>query len=58
MSPIIYREMHPGEQQSVCAVVTRVLNESVSSDYWEDGIEEFFRFVNPIQTHGNIQIQA
>ena len=47
MEPIVYREMKPGEEQSVCELVTDVFHEYVASDYEQGGIEEFFRYANP-----------
>ena len=40
--------MNTGEEQAVCNLATQVFNEFVAPDYEQDGIEEFFRFANPI----------
>lgn len=45
--PIVYREMHAGEEQAVCDLVKQVFDEYVASDYGQDGIDEFFRFADP-----------
>lgn len=46
MEQVVYREMHPGEEQVVCDLVSQVFNEYVAPDYEQVGIEEFFRFAN------------
>lgn len=48
MEPIVYQEMRPGEEPAVCELVTQVFNELVAPDYEQEGIQEFFRFANPI----------
>ncbi len=47
MVAIVYREINPEEEQTVCELVAQVFNEFVASDYEQDGIDEFFRFANP-----------
>ena len=42
-----YRLMKSGEESAVCALVTRVFNEFVAPDYSDDGVEEFFKYVEP-----------
>jgi hypothetical protein len=39
--------MNPGEERSVCELVSQAFNEFVAPDYGQEGIEEFFRFANP-----------
>ena len=46
-TPIIYREMNAGEEQTVCDLVEQVFNQFVAEDYEKEGINEFFRFANP-----------
>ena len=48
MEPIVYREMGSGEEAAVCELIARVFKEMVAPDYESEGIEEFFRFANPI----------
>lgn len=48
MEQIVYREMRTGEEAAVCELVARVFKEMVAPDYESEGIEEFFRFANPI----------
>jgi len=45
--PIICREMNPGEEPSVCELVSQVFHEFVAPGYRQEGIEEFFRFADP-----------
>ena len=45
--PIFCREMNPGEERSVCELVSQVFHEYVAPDYGQEGIEEFFRFADP-----------
>ena len=45
--PIICREMNPGEERSVCELVSQVFHVFVAPDYGLEGIEEFFRLANP-----------
>ena len=42
-----YRLMKSGEESAVCALVPRVFNEFVAPDYSDDGVEEFFKYVEP-----------
>lgn len=48
MEPIVYQEMRSGEEPAVCELVARVFKEMVAPDYDSEGIEEFFRFANPV----------
>lgn len=52
---IVYREMNPGEEKAVCDLVRQVFNEFVAPDYGQDGIEEFFRFANPVAMEERMQ---
>jgi GNAT superfamily N-acetyltransferase len=45
---IQYRFMHPGEEASVCSLIENVFNEFVAPDYDLEGINEFFKFANPL----------
>ena len=45
---IQYRFLHPGEEQAACALVEFVFNEFVAPDLGPEGVQEFFRFANPI----------
>ncbi len=47
--------MNTGEEQAVCNLVTQVFNEFVALDYEQDGIDEFFRFANPIAMKQRMQ---
>ena len=47
MDEVSYRQMEPGEEKSVCALVRLVFSALVAPDYEQAGIEEFFRFANP-----------
>ena len=39
--------MKPGEENEVCALVARVFNEFVASDFSPEGIAEFYRYAQP-----------
>ena len=45
---IRYRFMKKGEEEKVCALVEKVFNEFVTPDYGSDGVNEFFKFANPL----------
>lgn len=47
MEQVGYREMSDGEEGAVCDLVRQVFDEFVAPDYGEEGIDEFFKFVNP-----------
>lgn len=44
---IQYRSMQKGEEEKVCLLVEKILNEFVAPDYEDEGIKEFFKFANP-----------
>ena len=44
--------MKKGEEQKVCSLVEKVFNEFVAPDYGREGIEEFFKFANPVALAG------
>ncbi|MGD8639039.1 MAG: GNAT family N-acetyltransferase [Gammaproteobacteria bacterium] len=48
MEPVVYQDMKPGEESAVCELVAQVFNKLVAPGYEQEGIEEFFRFANPI----------
>lgn len=43
-----YRFMQKGEEAKVCSLVEQVFNEFVAPDYDIQGIDEFFRYANPL----------
>lgn len=45
---IRYRSMKKGEEEKVCRLIEKVFNELVAPDYETEGVNEFYRFVNPI----------
>ena len=45
---IQYRFMHPGEEARVCSLIENVFNEFVAPDYDLEGVNEFFKFANPL----------
>ncbi len=49
MGRIVYQAMRLGEESAVCEMVAQVFHELVAPDYDQEGIEEFFSFVNPIR---------
>lgn len=55
MDQVTYREMRPGEEKSVCALVRLVFSELVAPDYGEAGIEEFFKFANPAAMEARVK---
>lgn len=40
--------MKKGEEAQVCSLVEKVFNEFVAPDYGVEGIDEFFKFANPL----------
>lgn len=48
---IIYRQMKPGEEVGVCNLVVRSFNEFIAPGFTEQGLEEFFRYVNARALH-------
>lgn len=44
---IVYREMRPGEEQTVCDLVGRVFDACIADEFGDAGATEFFRFANP-----------
>ncbi len=55
MDELSYRQMEPGEEKSVCALVRLVFTELVAPDYEQAGIEEFFRFANPAAMQARVR---
>lgn len=51
----MYREMNIGEEKAVCELVEQVFNEYVASEYGQEGLEEFFRFANPLAMKKRMQ---
>ncbi len=49
---IRYRFMEKGEEAKVCSLIEKVFNEFVAPDYEEEGINEFFKFANPLALAG------
>lgn len=48
MKPSVqYRLMQAGEEQEVCALVTRVFTEFIAHQYSEEGVQEFLRYIKP-----------
>lgn len=45
---INYRVMRPGEEVKVCSLIEKVFNEFVAPEYGPEGINEFFKFANPL----------
>jgi GNAT superfamily N-acetyltransferase len=45
---ISYRFMNKGEEAKVCSLMEKVFNEFVAPDYGVEGINEFFKFANPL----------
>ncbi len=45
---IQYRFMQKGEEAKVCSLVEKVFNEFIAPDYDLEGINEFFKFANPL----------
>ena len=45
---IKYRFMKKGEEERVCALVEKVFNEFVAPDYDSEGVDEFFKYANPL----------
>jgi hypothetical protein len=45
---IRYRFMKKGEEGRVCALVEKVFNEFVAPDYDSEGVNEFFKYANPL----------
>jgi hypothetical protein len=46
------RFMKKGEEEKVCALVEKVFNEFVAPDYDSEGVNEFFKFANPLAMAG------
>ena len=49
--PIIYKAIKPGEEVEVCNLVARSFNEFIAPGFSDDGVEEFFKYVNPRALH-------
>src|SRR3989339_704943 len=45
-SAITYREIREGEVNKVCLLVEDCFNQFVAPDYTQDGINEFFKYLN------------
>ena len=45
---IRFRFMQQGEEARVCSLIEKVFKEFVAPDYGLEGINEFFKFANPI----------
>ena len=41
------RPLNPGDEVEVCNLVARCFNEFIAPGFAEEGVEEFFRYVNP-----------
>ena len=46
--PLQYRPMNPGEETRVCELVSLVFNEFVAPLYAQEGVQEFFKYVDPV----------
>jgi hypothetical protein len=44
---VSYRFMRSGEESEVCALVARVFDKFVASDFSPTGVEEFHRYAKP-----------
>jgi GNAT superfamily N-acetyltransferase len=49
---VYYRFMEKGEEAKVCSLIEKVFNEFVAPDYGTEGINEFFKFANPLALAG------
>jgi predicted GNAT family N-acyltransferase len=47
--------MDEGEEQEVCALVARVFDEYVAGDFSHEGVQEFYRYAEPIAMAERIQ---
>lgn len=47
-----YRFMKKGEEEKVCSLVEKVFNDFVAPHYGRQGIDEFFKFANPLALAG------
>jgi predicted GNAT family N-acyltransferase len=45
--PLQCRPMNPGEETKVCNLVSRVFNDFVAPLYDQEGVQEFFKYVEP-----------
>ena len=45
------RPIKPGDEVQVCNLVARSFNEFIAPGFSEEGVEEFFRYVNPRALH-------
>ena len=50
-SEIVYRKIVAGEEVEVCNLVARSFNEFIAPGFSEEGIEEFYRYINPRALH-------
>jgi GNAT superfamily N-acetyltransferase len=50
-SKIIYRKIIAGDEVAVCNLVARSFNEFIAPGFSEEGVEEFYRYVNPRALH-------
>jgi len=46
-NPFIYRPMHTGEETVICEFVIRVFDEFIKLDYSQEGINEFYKYIQP-----------
>lgn len=47
MTRIVYRDLRPGEEEAVCAMVAASFAEFVAPDYSPEGVAEFLRYAAP-----------
>lgn len=48
---IIYKNIVAGEEVEVCNLVARSFNEFIAPEFSDQGIDEFFKYVNPRALH-------
>ena len=48
---ITYRPITPGEEVEICNLVARSFNEFIAPGFSKEGVDEFFRYVNPRALH-------